>query len=60
MLEDIYLPFKPKRRTKAVIAKEKGLEPLALLILEQTGIDPNQEARKYVDQENRLLPRKTP
>ncbi|OGG95118.1 MAG: hypothetical protein A2527_08070 [Candidatus Lambdaproteobacteria bacterium RIFOXYD2_FULL_50_16] len=32
-LEDLYLPFKPKRRTKAMIAKEKGLEPLALLIL---------------------------
>ena len=33
ILEDIYLPYKPKRRTKAVIAKEKGLEPLAQLIL---------------------------
>src|ERR1700752_4427331 len=34
-LEDLYLPYKPKRRTKATIAKEKGLEPLANLILEQ-------------------------
>ncbi len=34
-LEDLYLPFKPKRRTRAMIAREKGLEPLALLILEQ-------------------------
>lgn len=34
-LEDIYLPYKPKRRTKATIAKEKGLEPLALLIFKQ-------------------------
>jgi len=35
VLEDIYLPFKPKRRTRAIIAKEKGLEPLAQLIFEQ-------------------------
>ena len=35
VLEDIYLPYKPKRRTRAVIAKEKGLEPLALIIFEQ-------------------------
>lgn len=34
-LEDLYLPYKPKRRTKAMIAKEKGLEPLAMIILEQ-------------------------
>jgi protein Tex len=36
-LEDIYLPFRPKRRTRAIIAREKGLEPLALLLLAQTG-----------------------
>lgn len=35
LLEDLYLPYKPKRRTRAMIAKEKGLEPLALLIYEQ-------------------------
>jgi protein Tex len=51
VLEDIYLPFKPKRRTKAVIAKEKGLEPLAHLILEQQNIDPFQEALPYIDPE---------
>ena len=38
-LEDIYLPYKPKRKTKAQSAREKGLEPLALLILEQKPID---------------------
>src|SRR5271165_5952041 len=37
-LEDIYLPFRPKRKTKAQAAREKGLEPLALLILEQKKI----------------------
>jgi uncharacterized protein len=38
-LEDIYLPYKPKRRTKATIAKEKGLEPLALAIMDETVTD---------------------
>src|SRR6185312_1905201 len=38
-LEDIYLPYKPKRKTKAQAAREKGLEPLALLILEQKPLD---------------------
>src|SRR5262249_22279854 len=37
-LEDLYLPYKPKRRTRAMIAKERGLEPLALRILEQPGV----------------------
>jgi len=50
-LNDIYLPFKPKRRTRATIAKEKGLEPLALLILDQTGVDPKSEAAGYLDPE---------
>ncbi|MCU0599717.1 MAG: RNA-binding transcriptional accessory protein [Desulfobacterales bacterium] len=50
-LEDIYLPYKPKRRTRAVMAKEKGLEPLALLIFEQTGIDPDAAAVPYIDAE---------
>ena len=53
-LEDIYLPYKPKRRTRAVIAKEKGLEPLAHLILEQKGIDPSEEAIHYVDPEKQV------
>ncbi len=51
VLEDIYLPFKPKRRTKGMIAREKGLEPLALAIFEQTGIDPFGAAQSYVDAE---------
>lgn len=50
-LEDIYLPYKPKRRTKATIAKEKGLEPLALEIFKQTGTDPNKSAENFVDTE---------
>lgn len=54
VLEDIYLPFKPKRRTRAVIAKEKGLEPLAHLILEQKGIDPEKEALQYIDPEKKV------
>ena len=50
-LEDIYLPFRPKRRTRATMAREKGLEPLALLLLEQSGIDPIRAAASYVDPE---------
>ncbi|MDR7131389.1 uncharacterized protein J2X69_003753 [Algoriphagus sp. 4150] len=48
-LEDIYLPYKPKRRTKATIAREKGLEPLAEQIFEQKSINPEAEAEKFVD-----------
>ena len=51
-LEDIYLPYKPKRRTRAVMAREKGLEPLATAIFEQTGIDPTAAAAAFVDPEN--------
>jgi len=52
VLEDIYLPFRPKRRTRATIAKEKGLEPLAQLILAQEpGTDPTAEARAFVSTE---------
>ncbi|MBQ8483706.1 MAG: RNA-binding transcriptional accessory protein [Bacteroidales bacterium] len=47
-LEDIYLPFKPKRRTRATVAKEAGLEPLADRMYDVTLADPVQEARKYV------------
>ena len=51
-LEDIYRPFKQKRRTRASIAKEKGLEPLAQLILEQSPkADPYSEAEKFIDAE---------
>jgi uncharacterized protein len=51
VLADIYLPYKPKRRTKATIAREKGLEPLADLIFDQTGADPEQAAQPFVDAE---------
>lgn len=48
-LEDLYLPYKPKRRTRATIAKEKGLEPLAQWIFDQqAATDPKAEAQKYV------------
>ena len=50
-IEDIYRPFRPKRRTRASVAKEKGLEPLAQLIMEQGGQDPAEEAEKYIDAE---------
>ncbi|MFJ5214509.1 Tex family protein [Streptomyces sp. NPDC088354] len=48
-LEDIYLPFKPKRRTKAQIAREAGLEPLADRLLENPALDPQDEAAGFVD-----------
>jgi uncharacterized protein len=52
VLEDIYLPYKPKRRTRAMIARERGLEPLARRILEQPGAgDPAAEAAAFVDTE---------
>ena len=51
VLEDIYLPYRPKRRTRATIAKEKGLEPLAQLLLAQDDIDPLAEAAAFVDPE---------
>lgn len=50
-LEDIYLPYRPKRRTRATIAREKGLEPLAEAIFAQDGMDLFQEARAFVDTE---------
>ena len=50
-LEDIYLPYKPKRRTKAQIAREAGLEPLATLLLAEPDRDPQQAAADYVDAE---------
>lgn len=48
VLEDIYLPFRPKRRTKATMAREKGLEPLALVIFKQEGTDPYKEAEQFI------------
>lgn len=51
-LEDIYRPFRPKRKTRASVAKEKGLEPLADAILSQNRyFNPQQEAEKYIDEE---------
>lgn len=51
LVEDLYLPYKPKRKTKGSIAKEKGLEPLATILFEQNNIDPTIEAEKYIDAE---------
>ena len=48
-LEDIYLPYRPRRRTRASRAKEQGLEPLAALLLAQSGAHPNREAAAYID-----------
>lgn len=48
-LEDLYLPYRPKRRTRAMIAKEKGMEPLADLIWAQGREDPETEAAKFVN-----------
>ncbi|MDX2172157.1 MAG: Tex family protein [Bacteroidota bacterium] len=50
-LEDLYLPFKPRRRTKATIAREKGLEPLANFILEQKSNLVFEEAEKFLSEE---------
>ena len=47
-LEDLYLPFKPKRRTKAQIAREAGLEPLAAGLLSDPSLDPATEAARFV------------
>jgi protein Tex len=52
VVEDIYLPFRPKRRTRATIAREKGLEPLAdLLFAQQSTTAPEAEAAKYLNEE---------
>jgi uncharacterized protein len=53
-LEDIYLPFKPKRRTKAEIAREAGLEPLSELLLAQPQSDPQVAAAPFVDAEKKV------
>jgi uncharacterized protein len=53
-LEDLYLPYKPKRRTRATMAKEKGLAPLADFILGNQNANPNAEAAKYVSEENKV------
>ncbi|WP_259065526.1 Tex family protein [Mucilaginibacter sp. X4EP1] len=51
LLEDIYLPYRPKRKTRATTAREKGLQPLADLLLEQKRIDVELEATKFIDEE---------
>ncbi|MGQ3684291.1 MAG: Tex family protein [Candidatus Loosdrechtia sp.] len=51
VLEDIYLPYRPKRRTRALIAKEKGLEPLARLVFDQEINDPAAEAIPFIHAE---------
>jgi uncharacterized protein len=51
-LEDIYLPYRPKRRTRATVAREKGLEPLAKILFEQPeDVDPLMEVAAYLDPE---------
>lgn len=50
-LEDIYLPYKPKRKTKASVAIEKGLEPLAKLIFEQRNMNLYEEAKKFISEQ---------
>ena len=50
-LEDLYLPFKPKRRTKAMIARENGLEPLLRAIVADRSLDPTATAQGYVSEE---------
>lgn len=53
-IEDIYLPYKPKRKTRASEARKKGLEPLALLLLKQKTTDPEAEATQYLNAELEL------
>ncbi|RYF95866.1 MAG: RNA-binding transcriptional accessory protein, partial [Chitinophagaceae bacterium] len=50
-LEDIYLPYKPKRKTKASVAIEKGLEPLAKLLFDQENLNVEEEAAKYINEQ---------
>ena len=54
-VEDIYAPFKQKKRTRAIIAKEKGLENLAISILRRNIADINSEAEKFIDEEKKVL-----
>lgn len=59
-VEDIYRPFRPKRRTRAGIARENGLEPLAVLIMEQNSqTDPEKEAENFIDAEKKIPDVKT-
>ena len=47
-LEDIYLPYRPKRRTRAQLAREQGLEPLAVILLQQRERDPERAAQRFI------------
>ena len=59
-LEDVYLPYRPKRRTRATIARERGLEPLARVLWAQDiAVDPPAEAAAYVDTENGVVDSET-
>ncbi len=53
-LEDLYLPYKPKKKTRATIAKAKGLEPLARMIMSQQPLDLQQKALLFVDKEKEV------
>ena len=53
-VEDLYLPYKPKRRTKAEIARQKGLEPLAKLIMSQNSDDVNGLAKRFINKEKEV------
>src|SRR5699024_2629093 len=53
-VEDLYRPYRKKRRTRATVAKEKGLEPLAKEIYEQTLADVQSEANQYISEEHEL------
>ena len=50
-LEDLYLPYRPKRKTRASVAREQGLEPLAQVLFAQKGIDPDAKAREFLNPE---------
>lgn len=54
-LEDIYLPYKPKRRTRATIARERDLEPLAQLIMRQMVMDPEAKAEEFINPDKSVL-----
>lgn len=54
LLEDLYLPYKPKRRTKAQIAREAGLEPLAEALFNDPELDPAVEAERYLNPEEKI------
>lgn len=58
-LEDLYLPYKPKRRTKAQIAREAGLAPLAEALYQHPELDPELEAAKYLNSEKEIHDTKT-